>query len=403
MNVLVERPIELINQLGRLIEGRREIATLQRLRAGHEAARSQNPDDPAPLHWLAAIAHRLKKFDEAAELLKAALAKDGCHPDAPIAIYEYFTQTGGVGRTAGYLDWYMKRRDASVFAEIDTFVDWLRTSRYVDYPLAIHIETMALCNASCTFCQYPELTRKGDIMPDSLIHKIIDELDAIPKDLPCTITLAGVSEPFLDKRVFDNIELINRKLPHVSIGINTNGAPLTEKNIDRLSKLNISQMSVSVNDYRKEHYEKIMGISYDRTISVLKMLDEKSRNGDIPFKLGATRAGDGTIEDLHFIKWVRENFPSLTNYFTPQFVWVGEEVKSLAPAPSVGCTHWFDITVRSTGEVAFCCIDGHIEFPRGNLHRENILDVYNRPDYRALRESKITRPDVEQCRTCTSG
>jgi hypothetical protein len=240
-------------------------------------------------------------------------------------------------------------------------------------------------------------------MPDSLIHKIIDELDALPKDLPCTITLAGVSEPFLDKRVFDNIELINRELPHVSIGINTNGAPLTEKTIDRLSKLKISQMSVSVNDYRKEHYEKVMNISYDRTMSVLKMLDEKARKGDIPFTLGATRAGDGSIEDLRFIAWVRGNFTHLTNYYTPEFVWVGEHVKSLGLAPSVGCTHWFDITVRSTGEVAFCCIDGHIKFPRGNLHNENILNVYNRPDYRALRESKLTRPDVEQCRTCTSG
>lgn len=50
MTVFVEGPIELINQLGRLVEDRRETATLHGLRAGHGVARSRNPDDTDAPH-----------------------------------------------------------------------------------------------------------------------------------------------------------------------------------------------------------------------------------------------------------------------------------------------------------------------------------------------------------------
>jgi len=48
-----------------------------------------------------------------------------------------------------------------------------RDSRYMDYPFKVSFETLTLCNAICDFCPYPSLTRKGTMMSDSLIAKII--------------------------------------------------------------------------------------------------------------------------------------------------------------------------------------------------------------------------------------
>jgi sulfatase maturation enzyme AslB (radical SAM superfamily) len=51
---------------------------------------------------------------------------------------------------------------------------------YMEFPALVHIETLAQCNASCTFCPYVSMERKGTRMPDSLIEKVIDDLTAIP-------------------------------------------------------------------------------------------------------------------------------------------------------------------------------------------------------------------------------
>ena len=64
----------------------------------------------------------------------------------------------------------------------------IRRSPYLDYPQEVHIETLALCNAKCSFCPYPTMDRQGDRMPDELIDKIIDDLKAIPSSLPFNVS-----------------------------------------------------------------------------------------------------------------------------------------------------------------------------------------------------------------------
>lgn len=369
--------------------------TLSRLMSEEESGKIES------LHALAGLAFEKGDLKQAENFFARAIKLDSGHVTSQIGLYYSILNKRGAKAAQQYLDRYLQQRNAHIYREIDTYVDWLRTSRYVDYPLQVNIETLALCNAKCNFCQYPDILRKGDEMPDDVIRKILGELCATPTDLPFTVTLAGVSEPFLDKRIFDHIAYINETLPHANVAINTNGAPLNERNIERLAKLKIAWMGISVNDYRKAEYEESMKISYDRTIGVLDMLHAKRKSGEIPFNVGVTRAGDGSIHDLHFIDWVQTAYPALTRNYSPQFSWVGEASSALAPM--AGCTHWFDITVRSSGQVAFCCIDGHIAFPRGDLKTQNILEVYNAPEYRRLRVTHVTRREIDQCRTCSSG
>ena len=77
------------------------------------------------------------------------------------------------------------------------------------YPAHVHMETMALCNASCSFCPYPSLERKGATMPTALIEKIIDDLTSIPRSVPFQLSPFKVNEPFLDRRLFYVLDLCN--------------------------------------------------------------------------------------------------------------------------------------------------------------------------------------------------
>ena len=57
----------------------------------------------------------------------------------------------------------------------------MRQSSAIDFPAHVHLETMAQCNAACNFCPYPGLERKGTVMDDALIAKVVNDLADIPR------------------------------------------------------------------------------------------------------------------------------------------------------------------------------------------------------------------------------
>ena len=146
-------------------------------------------------------------------------------------------------------------------------VDWLRESRYMDFPHEVSIETLAVCNAACVFCPYPDLERKGDRMPDAMVAKIITDLQDVPQDLPFSISPFKINDPLLDVRIFDILEDCGARLPSASLRMFTNGSPLTEKHIARLAKVrNLAHLWISLNHHDEKRYEQIMKLPLKRTL-----------------------------------------------------------------------------------------------------------------------------------------
>lgn len=197
-------------------------------------------------------------------------------------------------------------------------------SKCIDYPAVVSIETFAYCNAACNFCPYPNLTRKGDMMPDVLVEKLISDLEAIPVSHPLEINLSRVNEPYLDHRIFDIIARINERLPNASLIFFSNGTPLNKKNIEKPSKLKrISRLNISLNEYQPDAYEKTMQLPMERTLQVLHDLHHALTEGALLFPIALSRVGDGTGED----SWVQSHFPAFSATVSPRsdgFGLVGE-------------------------------------------------------------------------------
>jgi MoaA/NifB/PqqE/SkfB family radical SAM enzyme len=100
---------------------------------------------------------------------------------------------------------------------------------FMDYPMEVSVETMALCNARCTFCPYPTLDRKGEKMPDALLDKLADEM--IGWDREIYFSPFKLSEPLLDKRLLPLCERINAQSDKIVLRIFSNGSALTPQNI----------------------------------------------------------------------------------------------------------------------------------------------------------------------------
>jgi len=278
----------------------------------------------------------------------------------------------------------------------------LRNSPYLEYPVHIHLETLARCNAACTFCPYPTIERQGEKMSDTLIEKIIGDLEDIPPTHRFQLSPFKVNEPFLDTRLFDLLDAFRTRLPNASVTLTSNATPITAKTLDRVSHHSeLGYLWISFNDHGKDAYESTMKLPYARTIERLDMIHRRKADGSFGTRVVLSRVGDGSAADLEFARWVKENYPLFEASVFPRGEWLGQvDTVPTAPPSAIGCVRWFDLSITATGIVAHCCMDGKAEHPIGDVRKTHLLEIYNHPDYRRLRESTQSRLDVEPCRRC---
>lgn len=286
-------------------------------------------------------------------------------------------------------------------AQYQARVDALRRSSCMDFPSHVHMETMAKCNAACDFCPYPTIDRQGVRMEDALIEKIIDDLSDIPKLHTFQLSPFKVNEPFLDTRLFDILGLVSDRLPNVSITLTSNATPITEKKITELTKFPaIRDLWISFNDHRELEYEATMQLPYKRTIDRLHLIHQAKSEGRLGLKVVLSRVGDGSPADLDFCRWVGQQFPLFETSVLRRGSWIGQVKTNQARPEPVGCSRWFDVSITATGVVAHCCMDGNADFPIGDVRTEHVLDIYNNPSYRMLREKLVNRLEAAPCSDC---
>ncbi len=281
----------------------------------------------------------------------------------------------------------------------------LKAAGLLDFPAIVHLETLASCNAACNFCPYPSLERKGTRMSDALIAKVIDDLSAIPKDVYFQLAPYKVSEPFLENRLFEILELANSKLPNASISIITNGSPLTEKKIHQLGAVkNLAYINVSMNFDNPEEYEAVMQLPFARTVERIELLHRLHAEGVIRCPVRLTRVATNRNDDQSFTHWVRSNFPRFKPDIAPRHDWIGtiDSPNGALAVPDAPCHRWFDMSITATGVVSMCCMDGAAQYPKGDVNTQHVLEIYNQPWLRELRETLVSRRQTRSpCNSCT--
>lgn len=163
----------------------------------------------------------------------------------------------------------------------------------------------------------------------------------------------------------------------------------------------IAYLWFSVNDHRPDRYASTMKLDFERTSRILDMVHEAKSQGRVPFRVVLSRVGDLTDDDLAFCRWSEERYPGFDRWVFNRADWIGQVDERVGRVPDLGCGHWFEICVTSTGTVALCCMDGKAECAIGDATTEHLLDIYNKPTYKRLRLRTRSRLEVEPCRGCT--
>jgi pyruvate-formate lyase-activating enzyme len=380
-----------------------------------DAILSGNPWHANAMYLLGAIAFENDEPASAIDWLERSLATDPSATDP----YSYLEAVySAEGRTPDVKRITERKHKVIQFTErlhtlpqraqdYQGIVNSLRASPYIDYPREVAIETMAVCNAACTFCPYPDIERKGEKMPDSLIEKIITDLTDIPREVPFVISPFKLSDPLLDVRLFDILARCNERLPHATLRVFTNGSPLTQKHVAKLREVrNLEHLWISLNHHDPAGYEAVMKLPWKRTIERLDMLHRAKAAGEFPVPVIVSRVADGSADDAAFKAFVRTRYPQFQPGLVPAAEWLGQVQGLLAYGDGkvlpVGCGRWFELSITATGSVAFCCMDGKDEYPIGNAAETHVLEIYNNPTYRVYREHYLSRTEAGPCSMCTN-
>ncbi|MGF1641572.1 MAG: SPASM domain-containing protein [Rhodospirillales bacterium] len=290
-------------------------------------------------------------------------------------------------------------------------------AHYMDYPKAIYVETTARCNAKCDFCPHQSLERRNDAMDDSLFSKILDDLGAIPPHVRFAIGPYFISEPFIDKKIFDRMAQINERLPNADIVINTNFNIMPKNFFERMREIkNIRWIRVSLFSTNKQEYEAVYKVDHDRTVAnLLALLDfnRRERITKSPIVLSRCSTGDG--KDGEFFAGCAELLKDFEK---------GKDYAVFCGAPKNGvydgdltfganidheipyhkpCENWFKLFVTVNGVVALCCMDPEAKYSLGDVKTQNLLSIYNSGWFRTTRETALTRESVFPCNKCDYG
>lgn len=263
---------------------------------------------------------------------------------------------------------------------------------YLRQPHEVSIETLALCNARCTFCPYPTLDRIGTRMPDELLDRLIDEMAAFQQ--PVYFSPFKVNEPFLDERLIPLCEKFLEKSPLSVVRLFTNGQPLTDAKLDGVARLKrVAHLWVSLNSHDPDEYERVMGIKFALTVKRLDRLHER----DFPHPVVVSGVGVGQ----DFIDYVQDRWPKFRVAAIKKDAWIDFTTADNSIVPNVPCGRWWELNIMATGKVALCCMDGTGEYAIGDINTQTMLEVYNAPALLRRRERIMTRKTESPCNRCT--
>lgn len=274
--------------------------------------------------------------------------------------------------------------------------------KYLSTPQIVSIETYAKCDAKCNFCPYVDIERIGTRMSDDLIQKITSDIGDLAQNIPLLITMARINEPFLDKRIFDIVRAINRAAPHAQFICFSNGSPLTPAMMENVLALPKSFcLSLSFNDHRAERYQEIMQLPFARTLARFDHIHSLIEAGRMPFWTRISKVADNNEDDEDFIDYVKDRWPLFDRVVYRRSTWFGAVKTQESLVPNVGCHQWYSIGFYADGTDPFCCMDSDGKIRHGDIRNQHLLEIYNHPFKKNLREKLLSRNDVNHCKNCS--
>jgi radical SAM protein with 4Fe4S-binding SPASM domain len=128
--------------------------------------------------------------------------------------------------------------------------------------VAVFFETTDFCNARCVMCGAKHMRRERQTMPMNTYQRAVEQFAQMRGH---SVMLSAFGEPLLDRHIVERIAFAKQFATIKNIGFSTNGSLLTGEKYRALVDAGLTSMSISIDGFSKETYEKIrVGLSFER-------------------------------------------------------------------------------------------------------------------------------------------
>jgi radical SAM protein with 4Fe4S-binding SPASM domain len=259
--------------------------------------------------------------------------------------------------------------------------------RYPRFPDQIYVELTNACNARCTICATPSMTRPREVMDFGLFRKIIDECG---RNSPLRILPFLHGESLLVPQVLDYFRYIRTVSPGSHVNLTTNGSKLTGDISEAILREDLlDSLILSMEGADRETYERIRkGLRFEEVRdNFQQFLQLRRRLCKKKPKLLVSMVV--TDQNQHERDSLAELWKAADEVrFSVFFNWAGK-VNGQSPRSDYRlnfCERLYHyITILVDGRVAMCCFDSNGEHIVGDIRRQSIEEAWRSAEFERKR------------------
>lgn len=267
------------------------------------------------------------------------------------------------------------------------------------------IESTSYCNAQCSFCENPNLTRTKCHMSRETFEKVLERLreDNIN---PRLFFLHCCGEPLLDPELFYKIGRIKESFKSSEVGYTTNFSIANQLIINNIFESGQDFIAISLNSVDSEEYHSIMGLEYYSTIRNINMLlDEKeARKSKINITLSIV-ADKNTDAVERFQEYWKDRAVKVR--IMRRGDWVKREYNKRPSVEDTQCYRemcgWLynKICILSDGRYGMCCFDAEGSKAL-NIYDTGIIAAMQTEYRREIRKRFLLENELpDMCHSCS--
>lgn len=279
----------------------------------------------------------------------------------------------------------------------------------VDFPRAIEIQTISACNAKCTVCPHPQVSRDlpSGLMDMPLFCRIIDQIDSVWR---CRIIPYLNNEPLLDPLIVERLRYVVSKFDNPEIELSTNVSALDPIKQAGLVGIPLAELRLSVFGFTETSHRNAMpGLRWAVVKQNLDYLvgNKALRHGIQRISIVMVDAPGLAEQDVQLAKCYCEEHDLEFNFwgFLDRAGNVQRYSNAIYRTRIVGCEQNRPLErmhISHTGGVILCCQDWRWYNVIGNAKEQGLLDIWHSDAYnryrRAIYAGKGEQPDV--CSRC---
>ena len=279
-------------------------------------------------------------------------------------------------------------------------------------PRYYQFETLASCNAACSFCPYTTMARKGARMSDETIDYLISQIAIRDPNDSFSVCTHKVSEPLLDDRLPNIIVKILKSHPKVKFGLTSNLNYVPQHFWENLLHIYENygarvSISVSLNDSDPQRYLELMKMDQSKTLKNMRDLHdicgryfERGLN-----QITVTRTSTHGMHDYEFLKFVKQHFPKFTPELFKINSWVEKDNDSINDYTQLifgerSCKEWGRLSINAEGNASLCCMDSESVKSLGNIYTHTLEEMYNIKCQQFVPSSLKRQDSVSPCSGC---